>query len=177
MKNIFGDNLKNLRKEFGYSQSDLATKLAEEGLELSYKAISKWEQGTGYPEIPTLVLLAEILGTTVDYLLTGKDPVAEQKREIKKQRGLQEFSDKQIKAIIDGNKLDLHIFNFEEYGRVYVNFYEPALVQPKLILAYPVGRSDIEIQMPEHTAYFDLVLWFKNPSNMNVRTKNYYISE
>ena len=117
MKNIFGDNLKNLRKEFNLSQSELAARLAEEGLEISYKAISKWEQGTGYPEIPTLVLLGEIFETSVDYLLTGKDIRAEHEREVKKERGLIEFADVHIKTIIEEGILDIHINDFEQYGR------------------------------------------------------------
>ena len=41
----FADNLKQIRKEKGLSQEELA-----ELLEVSRQAVSKWEQGAGYIE-------------------------------------------------------------------------------------------------------------------------------
>ena len=40
----FAENLRELRKERGLSQEDLA-----ELLDVSRQAVSKWEQGMGYP--------------------------------------------------------------------------------------------------------------------------------
>ena len=40
----FGENLKQIRKERGLTQENLA-----ELMEVSRQAVSKWEQGEGYP--------------------------------------------------------------------------------------------------------------------------------
>lgn len=61
-----GIMIKNLRKKHGMTQAELASRLS-----VSDKAVSKWENGTGYPDITQLPLLSEIFGVTVDYLLKG----------------------------------------------------------------------------------------------------------
>lgn len=63
----FAENLKILRKEKYLSQEQLA-----EIMEVSRQAVSKWEQGTGYPETEKLILLAERLGVSLDKLLLDK---------------------------------------------------------------------------------------------------------
>lgn len=60
----FGKRVAALRKEKGLTQSELAEKL-----NISNKAISRWETGEGYPEITILPSLAKELGVTVDELL------------------------------------------------------------------------------------------------------------
>lgn len=57
----------NLRKKCGLTQSQLAAKL-----NISDKAVSRWESGIGFPEITQFPKLAKIFGVTVDYLLTGE---------------------------------------------------------------------------------------------------------
>ena len=46
----FAENLKLIRKERNLSQEELA-----EILEVSRQAVSKWEQGDGYPEVEKLL--------------------------------------------------------------------------------------------------------------------------
>ena len=65
-KTIFGQNIKKLRKKCGFTQTALA-----ERLNVSDKAVSKWESGSGYPDIELLPALSEILGVSVDFLLKG----------------------------------------------------------------------------------------------------------
>ena len=60
----FAENLKQLRKERQLSQEDLA-----EILDVSRQAVSKWEQGVGYPEVETLLLLSSKLGVSLDSLM------------------------------------------------------------------------------------------------------------
>ena len=60
----FAENLKELRKERGLSQEDLA-----ELLGVSRQAVSKWEQGMGYPEVEKLLLLASKLNVSLDSLM------------------------------------------------------------------------------------------------------------
>ncbi|WP_430610208.1 helix-turn-helix domain-containing protein [Enterococcus sp. DIV0876] len=56
--------LKEKRKELGLTQEELATKLS-----VSRSAISNWEIGRNYPDIQTLIVLANTLNVSIDYLL------------------------------------------------------------------------------------------------------------
>ena len=67
MKNTLSENIARLRKAKGYTQEELAGKL-----NISPQAVSKWENDTSCPDISLLPALAEMLGTTVDALLSGK---------------------------------------------------------------------------------------------------------
>ena len=63
----FAENLKLIRKERNLSQEELA-----EILEVSRQAISKWEQGDGYPEVEKLLLLSSKLNVSLDNLMSTK---------------------------------------------------------------------------------------------------------
>ena len=60
----FAEHLRQIRKEKGLSQEDLA-----ELLDVSRQAVSKWEQGAGYPEVETLLLLSNRLNISLDSLM------------------------------------------------------------------------------------------------------------
>ncbi len=60
----FAENLKQLRKEKQLSQEELA-----DILDVSRQAISKWEQGMGYPEVEKLLLLSSKLNISLDSLM------------------------------------------------------------------------------------------------------------
>ena len=69
----FSENLKQIRKEHHLSQEELA-----ELLDVSRQAVSKWEQGQGYPEVEKLLLLSRKLNISLDALMSneiGCDPV------------------------------------------------------------------------------------------------------
>ena len=59
-----GDKIRSLRKKNNLSQEQLSEKL-----NVSRQAISKWESNTAYPDISNLILLREIFGVTLDYLV------------------------------------------------------------------------------------------------------------
>ena len=61
----FSENLKQIRKEKQLSQEELA-----EILNVSRQAISKWEQGVGYPEVEKLLLLSSKLNISLDSLMS-----------------------------------------------------------------------------------------------------------
>ena len=63
----FAENLKQLRKERQLSQEELA-----ELLDVSRQAISKWEQGIGYPEVEKLLLLSSKLNISLDRLMEAE---------------------------------------------------------------------------------------------------------
>lgn len=57
------------RKEKGLTQIQLA-----QLLNVSNRAVSKWETGDGFPDITLLPLIAKELDITIDELLTGEKP-------------------------------------------------------------------------------------------------------
>lgn len=63
-----GERIIKLRKEKGLTQSQLAEKL-----NISNKAVSKWESGKGDPSIEMLFLLSDCFNCSIDYLIRGKD--------------------------------------------------------------------------------------------------------
>ena len=63
-KQEFGRFVSQLRKEKGLTQKELASIL-----EISDKAISKWETGVSIPDVGMLIPLSETLGVTVTELL------------------------------------------------------------------------------------------------------------
>ncbi len=65
----FGEKLKGLRKEKGYSQEEMAGLL-----EVSRQAVSKWESDRGIPEIDKLLQISNMFGVTLDYLLKSESP-------------------------------------------------------------------------------------------------------
>ena len=62
-----GKTIANLRKISGMTQQTLAQKL-----DVTDKAVSKWESGQGYPDITVFPKLSSLFGVTVDYLMFGK---------------------------------------------------------------------------------------------------------
>jgi transcriptional regulator with XRE-family HTH domain len=60
----FGEKLLRLRKEKGYSQEALAEKLCT-----TRQAVSKWENGQGFPETEKLLMIGNLFEVSIDYLL------------------------------------------------------------------------------------------------------------
>lgn len=62
-----GSFIATLRREKSFTQKDVAAKL-----EISEKTVSKWECGNGLPEVTFMIPLCNLLGITVNELLTGE---------------------------------------------------------------------------------------------------------
>ncbi|MDD3350202.1 MAG: helix-turn-helix transcriptional regulator [Eubacteriales bacterium] len=73
-KEILGKNLKKLREEHKISQT-----VVGEAVGRQKTIVSRWENGTRFPEAETLAELAEFYDVSVDYLLGRTE-----KREINK---------------------------------------------------------------------------------------------
>jgi transcriptional regulator with XRE-family HTH domain len=65
----FKERLAQLRKTAQLTQDALAAKLG-----VTYQAVSKWETGSCYPDVTLLPKIANVFGTTVDFLLGGVQP-------------------------------------------------------------------------------------------------------
>ena len=63
-----GNRIKLKRKELGLTQAELGEKL-----NITDRAVSKWEQGEGDPNLSIIPDIAKVLGVSLDYLLLGKE--------------------------------------------------------------------------------------------------------
>ena len=64
MKLNIGENIRRLRRGMDMTQEQLADKLG-----VAYQSVSRWENGTTYPDMELLPALSSIFGVTVDELL------------------------------------------------------------------------------------------------------------
>ena len=62
-----GQFIKALRKEKKITQREVAERLG-----ISEKTVSKWETGNGLPEVSLMLPLCELLGISVNELLSGE---------------------------------------------------------------------------------------------------------
>ena len=72
---MLGARIALLRRNFGWSQSDLARRL-----KISASAVGMYEQGRREPSAELLVAMAEEFEVSVDYLLTGKTEGPQQRQ-------------------------------------------------------------------------------------------------
>ena len=68
-KNICGDRVKEVRKRFGITQTELAARLQTEGVNIERDSVSRIEIGTRFVADYELVVLCKILNVSSDYLL------------------------------------------------------------------------------------------------------------
>lgn len=67
MKSI-GETISSLRKKKGLTQNELAEKM-----NVTDKAVSKWERDLSCPDVNTISRLAEVLDVSVEELLNAKE--------------------------------------------------------------------------------------------------------
>ena len=77
MKLAIGENIRNFRKKNDLTQEALADRLG-----VTYQSISRWENGTTYPDLELIPAIAEVLAVTVDELL-GMPQIEKEKRAVK----------------------------------------------------------------------------------------------
>lgn len=68
MKNIISKRIKELRKENGLNQKELA-----DLCQVKQSCVSKWERGATLPDIEMVITLTKVLHTSSDYLLGIKE--------------------------------------------------------------------------------------------------------
>ncbi len=66
VRKAFGERLKHLRNQKGWTQKELAFKV-----DIGFSQFNKYEMGLHIPSLEKLIQLAELLDSTLDYLLTG----------------------------------------------------------------------------------------------------------
>ena len=103
-----------LRKENKLTQKELAEKI-----NVSDKAVSRWETGKGYPDVASLVSLSEYFGVSVNELLAGK-----------------KLTDENIKETADENLIS--VFEQVQNNRKQQNFKVAVYTSVMLVVLLPV---------------------------------------
>lgn len=142
MEMTLGKRIAALRKEKELKQDDLAGML-----DVSPQAVSKWENDQTCPDISLLPKLAQILGVTVDELLSGKREELPTVRLVpEKER--KNLEDMMLRIVVDSDEGD----------KVRVNLPIP-LVQMALEMGMemPQINSNIPIQSIDLNQIMELV--------------------
>ena len=77
---MLNENIKTIRKNKGYTQEDLASRL-----NVTRQTVSKWEKGLSVPDADLLVAMAEIFEVPVEELLGAEKASPQQIHEITEQ--------------------------------------------------------------------------------------------
>ena len=67
----FGQLITKKRKQAGLTQNQFAEKLG-----ITPQAVSKWENGVGYPDVTLFPMIAEILGMSIEELFLDRGRVS-----------------------------------------------------------------------------------------------------
>ena len=100
MEMTIGKRIAALRREKGLKQDDLARML-----EVSPQAVSKWENDQTCPDISLLPKLAQILGVSVDELLSGKQETSPIVTMVPEQQR-KKISDLMLRIVVDSGAGD-----------------------------------------------------------------------
>lgn len=101
MDRTLGKRIAALRKEKELKQDALA-----EALGVSPQAVSKWENDQTCPDISLLPKLAELLGVTVDELLSGKKQELSQPVQILPPEKRKDLKEMMLRIVVDSHDGD-----------------------------------------------------------------------
>ncbi len=107
MEATLGRRIAILRKEKGLKQEDLAN-----ALDVSPQAVSKWENDQTCPDISLLPKLAELLGVSVDELLSGKKEEMAQTAKVLPPEERKDLKDMMLRIVVDsadGDKVRVNL--------------------------------------------------------------------
>ena len=133
----FAESLRNIRRQRGLTQDDLA-----EMLNVSRQAVSKWESENGYPEFEKIIELSDKLGVSLDELIKGNEKPAEPE---------QTFPVSSGKIRIKGYDNDWRLC--ESVRASEMAFAEKGF--PKYMLMAVLGRGLLGSVRTEILAYYD----------------------
>ena len=101
MDMTLGKRIAALRKEKGLKQDALA-----EALGVSPQAVSKWENDQTCPDISLLPKLADLLGVSVDELLSGKKQELAQPVQLLPPEKRKDIKDMMLRIVVDSSDGD-----------------------------------------------------------------------
>lgn len=138
----FNDRLVTARKEKGLTQEELAVRIG-----VTPQAISRWERGTGYPDLELLYFISEILECSTDYLLHRDIPKGKLTESNNEQQG------KQLLQSILAEPLTIEAGNgfVKLFSEEYKNqFRRIQLLREKLAVQYGILLPVIRIRDNEN---------------------------
>ena len=145
MKLAIGENIRNFRKKNDLTQEALADRLG-----VTYQSISRWENGTTYPDLELIPSIADVLTVTVDELL-GMPQIEKEKRAV---QAFDELRRECMKRDYDADKIvDLlrdirrNHLNSDSAWRPWVEGNDRALRDPKIL---PEARLLAEAYLERH---------------------------
>lgn len=107
MEATLGKRIAALRRDKGLKQDDLAQQLG-----VTPQAVSKWENDQTCPDITLLPQLAQILGVSVDELLSGKAPQEEPPVKVLPVEQRKDWQDMVLRIVVDsadGDKVRVNL--------------------------------------------------------------------
>ena len=141
-----GSIIKELRRAHGMTQAALAAKM-----NISDKAVSKWERGLGCPDVSLLPELSRLLGVNLEELLEGELGARE---------------------LIGGNMKKLKFYYCPDCGNILTAFAEAAVyccgkkLEPMEMQKPPEGKT-LKVEQIENDYYI---------SSTHEMTKEHYIA-
>ncbi len=97
-----GKKIAELRKTKGWTQLELAEKL-----NVSDKAVSKWEKDKGIPSVEIFPNLAKLFGVSIDYIMIGEKNYARSLSEKKQHEKLKKVNQFNYNSIVSDNLIDI----------------------------------------------------------------------
>lgn len=119
-----GSLIAAIRKEQNRTQQDLANELG-----VSSAAISKWERGKGMPDVSIMLDLCDILGITVNELLSG-ERIAMENYQKRAEENLMELQSKKEKVQREYNsilKILIAAFSLLFVLNMVLNYFFPEI--------------------------------------------------
>ena len=107
MEHTLGKRIAALRRDKGLKQDDLAQQLG-----VTPQAVSKWENDQTCPDITLLPQLAQIMGVSVDELLSGKAPQEEPPVKVLPVEQRKDWQDMVLRIVVDsadGDKVRVNL--------------------------------------------------------------------
>ncbi|MBQ3184280.1 MAG: helix-turn-helix transcriptional regulator [Clostridia bacterium] len=131
MKLLIGENIRNFRKKNDLTQEELANRLG-----VTYQSVSRWENGSTYPDLELLPAISEVLEVTVDELL-GMPQAEKEKRALETYDQLRREcmkSDYDVDAIISLIRdIRRNYMKSEHAWRPWVEGNDNAFRDPKIL--------------------------------------------
>lgn len=164
---LFEDQIKHYRKQAGLSQEKMAEKIG-----VSRQAITKWENGTGTPDISNLMAIANIFQISIDELLSNEKTESKKSDYIYESRTEYDIDGKKDFDIKLGGayKVDLKAYNGEKivvelFSNVYKNIQSDYKVKIDDI------RHNIDIELARLNGVSEAIAKESLVVNINIPTK------
>lgn len=164
---LFGDQIKHYRKQAGLSQEKMAEKIG-----VSRQAITKWENGTGTPDISNLMAIANLFQISIDELLSNEKTESKKSEYIYESRTEYDIDGKKDFDIKLGGayKVDLNAYNGEKIAvELFSNVYKN--IQSDYKVKIDDIRHNIDIELARLNGVSEAIAKESLVVNINIPTQ------